>query len=460
MALTAGWALACVLGTTPAVFAQTGTSKPYTLEEAVNEALLTHPRLAESRADQLAAQAHVDDARARLWPGAGVSAEFNRSTGNTPPGAYSPAPGFLPISGSPLGKSLGSGFWQTGASVWANWDVVSIARQAAAVDVALASRSQARASTEAQRLQVAYQAADAFLLLLESEEAVRAVGANVQRARVLVAATEPLVAQNLRPAADAARADAELANAQTHLARAEQARELRRAELAEAMGHAEARVEAVPGPLLDRVDQLPVPKASQVSGHPQVVEAAAGAERAAEARRLVDVEYLPRFDLVASLWIRGSGLYQSPADGIVPDIANWAVGAVVTWSILDIPALRDRARAAQADYLAAVARHDEVVLAVSGQVARGAAMVEGTMRVAQQTPAALASARTAQQQALARYKSGLAPVVDVADAQRVLAQAEVDDAVARLEVRRALLLFARAAGDLGPFLAQSSSGGG
>jgi hypothetical protein len=42
----------------------------------------------------------------------------------------------------------------------------------------------------------------------------------------------------------------------------------------------------------------------------------------------------------------------------------------------------------------------------------------------------------------------------------LLAQAEIDDAVARLEVRRALLLLARASGDLGPFLAQSRSAGG
>jgi outer membrane protein TolC len=79
--------------------------------------------------------------------------------------------------------------------------------------------------------------------------------------------------------------------------------------------------------------------------------------------------------------------------------------------------------------------------------------------VAQQTPPALASAKAAEQQALARYQSGLAPVFDVADADRVLAQAEIDDAVARLEVRRALLLLARASGDLGPFLAHARSGG-
>jgi hypothetical protein len=40
----------------------------------------------------------------------------------------------------------------------------------------------------------------------------------------------------------------------------------------------------------------------------------------------------------------------------------------------------------------------------------------------------------------------------------VLAQAEIDDAVARLEVRRAQLLLARASGDLGPFFAQARSG--
>jgi hypothetical protein len=44
--------------------------------------------------------------------------------------------------------------------------------------------------------------------------------------------------------------------------------------------------------------------------------------------------------------------------------------------------------------------------------------------------------------------------VEVADAERLLTQAEVNDAVARLQVLRADLLVARAAGDLEPFLAR------
>jgi outer membrane protein TolC len=461
--LASGAALA-LAAIAPPVAAQPAASQPvrpraYTLEEAVAEALATHPRLAEARANRESAEARLGESRTLLIPDLGVSGEVNRSTGNTPPGAFFLAPGFVPISGAPRGKTLDSGTWQTGASIYTAWDVLSLSRQAAAVDVALANRAQATATIDAQRLEVAYQAADAFFLVLEAEAAVRAVAANVQRAQVVVAATKPLVVQNLRPGVDEARAEADLANAQTQLARAEQAREVRHAELAEALGHAGARVDVVPGALFGPVDNLRPTTAREVVDHPQVIEASAAASRVAETRRLVDVEYLPRLNLVAALWVRGSGFLDSPGSGLIPDIPNWAAGAVVSWSILDIARIRERARVVDADYKAALSRRDEVVLAVSGQLSRATAVVEGALRVAQQTPPALASAKAAEQQALARYQSGLAPVIDVADADRVLAQAEIDDAVARLEVRRALLLLARASGDLGPFLAQSRSGG-
>jgi outer membrane protein TolC len=297
-------------------------------------------------------------------------------------------------------------------------------------------------------------------VLLEAEEAVRAVASNVERAQVLVTATKPLVTQSLRPGVDEARAEAELANAQTQVARAEQTRDIRRAELAEALGLTGGDVEVQAGPLLGPIDFVSRPVRRDLAQHPEVVEATAAASRSARARHAVDVEYLPRLDLMAALWLRGSGLYGSPASGIAPDIPNWAACALATWSILDIPIIRERARAAEAEYAESLSRRDEVVLEVSGQIARATALVEGATRVARQTPVALASAQAAAQQALARYQSGLTPVVDVADAERVLAQAEIDDAVARLEVRRALLLLARASGDLGPFLAQSRAGGG
>lgn len=433
-------------------------TRAYSLEAAISSALANHPRVASYRADEAVAAARVDEARTSALPSAGLSAELNRSTGNTVPGAFFPTQGFVPIAGAPQGKKVTGGDWQSGISAWGNWDVLSLSREAAALDIALAGRREAEAATRAQLLEVAYRTADAFLLLVEAGEAVRAANASLGRARVLVTVTQPLVDQNLRPGVDLARARAELANAQTLLARAEQSREVRRAQLAEAMGLVGAHVDAEPGGLLGALADVGAHAPSDASRHPDVLRAAAAADRLAQAQRLVEVEYLPRLDLVAALWLRGSGSYGSPAAGVVPDVPNWAAGAVVTWSILDIPTLRARARATDASYEAARSRRDEALLAVSGQLASAAAVLDGAMKVARQTPATLSAAQGAEQQAAARYEAGLAALVDVADAQRVLAQAELDDAVARLEVRRALLLLARASGNLEPFLAQMRGG--
>jgi outer membrane protein len=451
-------AAAVALSVVPAA-GQTSAERVYSLDQVVAEALAYHPRLRARSAEESAADARVDETRTGELPSAGVSAQLNRSTGNTPPGAFYPTTGFPPISGAPRGRTLDEGSWQTGASLWATWDVLSVARQAAALDVALAARAEATAAIDAQRLDVAYRAADAFLLLLEAQEAVRAAKAGVDRATVLVTMTKPLVDQSLRPGVDVARAEAELANAQTLVARAEQASEVRRAQLAEAMGDATLRVLPSPGPLLRPADDAPILATTPPTSHPELLVSRAAAERASQVQKAVGVEYLPRLDLFAALWIRGSGIYDSPASGLVPDIPNWAAGAALTWSVLDIPAIRARARAASARSAAAAARQDETYLALSGQIVSANAMVAGALRVERQAQPALASARAANEQAVARYKAGLSPLVDVADAQRVLAQADQDDAVSRLEVRRAQLLLARAAGDLGPFLAQARATG-
>jgi outer membrane protein TolC len=336
--------------------------------------------------------------------------------------------------------------------------VLSIARQAAAIDAALAGQSETSAITSAQRLEVAYRAADAFLLLIEAQEALRSAHASLERTEVLATVTRTLVTQNLRPGAEAARADAELAAAQTQLARAEQGLDVRRAQLGEAMGDTSRRIEAAPGALLDPVATPAVSATTPPPTHPQIVQSDAAVARATEARRAVELEYLPRLDLAAAIWMRGSGLYGSPASGLVPDVPNWAAGLTATWSFLNIPTIRARARAASANHAAAVARRDQTCLAIAGQLANATAILQGAQRISNQTPTTLASARTAEQQATARYKTGLASVVDVAETQRLLAQAEIDDALAHIEVRRALLLLARASGDLTPFFAQTRGG--
>ena len=345
--LALGTTLAFVSKAASADDAPEPAARTYTLEQAVTEALANHPRIRASVAEESAAAARIDEAKTARLPDVGVSAQLNRSTGNTVPGAFFSTTGFAPIAGPTRTKSLDEGVWQTGASLWATWDVLSLTRQAAAIDVALASHVEASAATSARRLEIAYRAADAFIVLLEAQEAVRAAKLSVDRAHVLATVTKSLVDQSLRPGADSARADAELAAAQTALARAEQGREMRRALLAEAVGNPALSVDASPNGLLAPVDGITARAAASPAApspsHPDLVQSNAVVTRTTEAQRLVSVEYLPRLDLVAAIWARGSGYFQSPAAGLVPDTSNWAAGATVTWSLLDIPTIRARA---------------------------------------------------------------------------------------------------------------------
>jgi outer membrane protein TolC len=98
------------------------------------------------------------------------------------------------------------------------------------------------------------------------------------------------------------------------------------------------------------------------------------------------------------------------------------------------------------------ARYDQSVSDVTAAQERAQATLAGARQLAANTPIELSAAQTSEQQQQTRYRSGLATVVDVSAAEGVLAQADGDDAIARLGVWRAELGIAAAQGDLQPFL--------
>jgi outer membrane protein TolC len=106
-----------------------------------------------------------------------------------------------------------------------------------------------------------------------------------------------------------------------------------------------------------------------------------------------------------------------------------------------------------------VALFDEAMLTVTSQQQAAAAMVQAARAIAANTPVQLAAAQQSESQARARYQAGLASIVEVADAQSLLAEAEVQDQLARIDVWRALLAQAAAQGSLAPFLSLVTSTG-
>ena len=121
-------------------------------------------------------------------------------------------------------------------------------------------------------------------------------------------------------------------------------------------------------------------------------------------------------------------------------------------NLFDFSTLHARRAAAAASSRATSALYDEALLTITSQQQTAAALLQSTRAVAANTPIQLAAAQQSEMQARARYDAGLANILEVADAQGLLAQAETQDQLARVDVWRALLTAAVAQGDLGPFL--------
>jgi outer membrane protein TolC len=438
------------------LFAATATQAEeltLTLDQAVDFAVAHHPAVAADAASEAARLAQVAVGRSTYLPSVDLSLQLNGGTGNVLRGGLYPMPEIPQMSGPPTGRSFIDASLGVLVGVGARWDALGLVQKMAQVDAALADAGEAHAALEARRLAVAFGAADQYLDVIARGETVRAARATVDRTRVFDTIVEALTKQELRPGADASRAQAELALAATQLIRAEQAEAVSRTELARALGAAGTRVGVVVGNLLTATAGAPDTKVK----HPLVMEAEATEAAARARKRAVELAYLPRLDLLATIWARGSGLTSgslppSPGDGVVPDTPNWLAGLVLSWPAVEMVTVRARSRVAAAQVMVTDAHRREVLQAVQTQVDSAKEILIAARKEAANTPVALNAARAAEAQATARYRAGLATVVEVAEAQRLLAQAEIDDAVARLNVRRGELLLSRAIGDLGPFL--------
>jgi outer membrane protein TolC len=210
--------------------------------------------------------------------------------------------------------------------------------------------------------------------------------------------------------------------------------------------------------LLSRIPESDITPRS-AAAHPLAQAREATREQSRAQEEVLAHTDLPRLYVQSSVFARGSGVnasgtFDGGLDGLGLQRANWAAGVQVLFpNLFDFSSLRARKTAAAASARASTALYDEALLTVTSQQQTAAADLQAARAIAANTPVQLAAAQQSELQARARYDAGLATMVEVAEAQSLLAQAEVQDQLARVDVWRALLAEAVAQGDLDPFLA-------
>ncbi len=436
-----------------------------TVPQAVQYALVHYPAVRASLEAYNAAKAGIGLAATSYLPFVDGVAQGERETRNSIYGVLMPQfPTILTGTQGTVFPLSNATFWTSGLGVLLSWEPFTFGYRRSLMRSARTTTERAAEDVTLTQLGVAGAVADASLALLATEQRVKASQADVNRRTVFDRSVHALVNARLRPGADASRADAELATARTQLILDQQAEQVAGASLAEALGLAGSRVEIQAEPFLQTPPQT-IWEAPPLTQHPAAVD---------EQRRIQEIEsrvsvlnhaFFPHFVLEGLDSARGSG--QDSSTKIQPGLSgldltahNWQAGLTVQLDFTSFFSIRQRKKIELYNRRREVARYDQTMQMLTGQEQRDLAILAGARRVAQNTPIELAAARQSEIQALARFRAGVGTIVDVAEAQRLLVQAEIDDSLARLSIWRALADLAAAEGSLDPFLNLVTSMGG
>jgi outer membrane protein TolC len=441
---------------TSAVPAQQGGM---TLDQAVQSALRNYPSIRVTQEQMNAAAAGIRLAQTAYLPRVDGLAQVNRATRNTFYGLLLPQsviPGVDGVKADNTGTVFDSAL---GVSV--AWQPFDFGLRAANIASATAARDQANAAVNRTRYDVTVATADAFLTAIAAQKTAEAARASVESWQVLLKSIHAQVTAQLRAGADESRVQAELAAAQTQVAQSEQAVEIARSTIAQFVGLDPAQLSVSSGKLADQLPAEQPEPPLDTAAHPLAVQQTAAVSQAqAQLKALGRTDY-PQFLVQGVAAERGTGLLTDGGrlgglNGLVPTALNFGVGFTVTFSAMDRFAIREQEAIQTANIRAGQAQSQLIATNLQARFNTALATLNGARRVAANTPLEVSAARTAVQQATARYQSGLAPIDDLAQAQRLLVQAQIDDALARLSVWRAKFQVATVRGDIQPVVAEAA----
>jgi outer membrane protein len=441
---------------TPAISASQATVRSIGLAEAIAYAEARQPSLRVALDRVVAAGADSRVPRARWLPSVGAVAQAFEGTANNTTAAYlsmSDVP--LPRIGATRAVDQGTfdrGTWSpspstlvAGSITQELFDFGRIAAQSAAADAVVKVET---AAAESERLGVRLLVKESYFAVQGAQAVLRAATDAYARTRVHRDLAAAGVKSGLYAPIELTRAEADLARFEVNRLRAQGGLASAQVVLAAAV--------AVPDRMLDAQDGwAPVPSPPSLDDaistglvhNPLILEQRGRVTAQGALTRAIAAESRPELLLTGTLSGRAGGAMPSSGaeatyGGYVPDVPNWDVGLVLHWPLYD-PVVSARARAAATreqvlqDGLAAVTQQQVAEIQRSyldTEVAR--ASLTGLERLVEAAQANYA-------QAEARWKAGMGTALELADAEYLRTDAEIQLAGGQFALSRARAVLAR-----------------
>jgi outer membrane protein len=435
--------------------AEAAGPRKVTLAEAIDYALKNQPAVKAALARVAARQAEVAIPRGQWLPSVGLTAQLLVGTANNTTASYLGA-ALVPIPrvGGTVSVTGSTASWSPEPSSFAGLGVTQqifeFGRIAAEISAAESQVTVERRSADAQSLDVRFGVEEAYFAVYSAKAVVRAAAEGLERARAHYEMARAGVAQGLRPPIEQTRVAAEVARLDLVKVRAEGNVRVSQTLLAAAVGSPEAA--------LDIADQAPTPAElppleatvqRALGREPQLQAALERIHVQEEETRAAFAQLRPEFLFAGTLNARAGGSTPSGSapvpsgDGWIPEVPNWQVGIIFSWPIFE-GTLWARAEASRERE---VVRREEAALIKQDLVARIDTTYVAVTIAREALPrlaAAVEAARANYAQADARFKAGLGTSVELADAQTLRTDTEIQLALGQFDLARTRAAFGRA----------------
>jgi len=399
-----------------------------TLAEALRGALARHPRLAVSNANLAAAEARVAQARAPLLPELGANGSYTRATAN------------LATRNGPLPDASSRSYNAFSFGVSANQLVTDFGQTLGRLHVAEASRDAQRSNSEADRQQLRLDVYSAYFAARAQKALLRVAEETLANQDRHLASVSGFVEIGTRPTIDRVQAQADRQRAELKRINADNDYAIAKARLLQTIG-VDAPIpfdvsDDTLAPVTGEDGPSAVLYAQALAARPDL-RAALDALRAQE--RSVDASragYYPSLNVSAGLTEAGPEL----------DRMRWnaSAGALFSWQIFEGGATRAAVHLAHANVDAASAQATLLRQQLLLEVEQARIGVVGAKHALSTAELVVGSSRERLTLAEGRYQTGVGSLLELADAQLALTQAQGDRVQAEFSLAsaRAALLHA------------------
>jgi outer membrane protein TolC len=422
-----------------------------TLAEAIAYARAHQPSLLAAEARIKAAETAAQVPRDAWLPVLGATAQaFGGTTNNSTAsfvntfGVDLPRIGGTKVNGTPSGIPSAS----TVVGIGLHQEVFDFGRIAVSEALADSQVETSRFQTESTRLDLDLAVANAWFSVVAAHEVLTAAQQAVQRATVDRDAALAGVQSGLLRPIDRTRAEADLAHYDVGRVQAEGFLESAQTLLAAVVAVPEGRLDASgAAPAITPLPELNHALQVAQERNPDVFAAVSALKTQQQNTQAIAAALRPDLQLTATVSSRGGGAAPNSGPeltgyGLLPIVPNYDLGLVLSWPLYDAPIARQADTSRQ---LEQVRREelDDVKLRLNAAVQQAYLQAQVADEAIIALQRSVDAERANDDMARARFKAGLGTSVEVAYAEQLRVQAEIQLAIGRFEQARSRAKLAR-----------------